>query len=675
MLLIVLIMLAVTVILLSSALMVTASARNRYYVTAEKDQAGLTAMSVAKSINDAIYYGKLKDEYIEKLLLQGPVEITGALPGMAGSADSNTTVQFTKATHNGFDDGWVFIDIVTTIDADVKETGSTENVRIVLERPPELPAGFQNLMTFFPNNSGMMDLGDAWLGDNAPAGALNFIVSQNKTNGGKGTKAFVSDLIFQNMVESSQGIAYEGNIVLWGDDAAIKTGGGGDGFRTEKYILCLNRTSPTSAPPVPMSAGWNNTMMKSSLFKQGMSPTSAFADFDGWNGGFQCEGLYLDDTYMGFAGGYYDTNVFTLWKGLVVEGQSQLKWDNKSTVTTNVNIGASSVLYKDPAATFNNLPNDNAFVLDIKNEAKKFTDNASKINVTRAQSIAKAKEDIKNSGLLETSDAVKAAYNDPTHAIKILDKTFLGTSGDIVLDTESAYIIDLTKPSTTVNRKITFDMSGHSVTLYLYGGKDLIFGQNGSFIFANGGPNFGRIISYDSTSIIMNAEWWGSLADVTGSPTGIMAVNAPGNSLHKIETTASLENFGLGRYGYTYSHMPSIKQTTSDQIQAALYSYTVTKDPSSGVEGPIPYLYVYMFGDSNISLQTGNVLQGYYGLFGTTSTLVCSGYPHLYCRVESADFITSSGQTHVPYCPAPDAGGQNSTGSASKYQLYGYQYK
>lgn len=677
MLLIVLIILAVTVILLSSALMVTVSARNRYYVTAEQDQAGLTAMSVAKSINDAIYYGKIKDEHIEKLLLSGPVHITGgAIPGLADTANSNTTVQFSQAAHNGFPDGWIFIDIVTTIDADVKATGSTEKVRLVLERLPDEPAGFQNLMTFFPNNSGMMNIGNAWLGDNAPIGALNLVVSQNKTNGGAGTKAFISDMVYRSIAEASNGIAYEGNVVLWGDDAAIKSGGGGDGFRTEKYILALNKTAPSSVPPVPTAAGCDNSMMKASVFKTGMSPTSSFDNFSGWNGGFQCEGLYLSDTYIGFAGGYYDTNVFTLWQGLVAEGQSQLFWNNKSSVTTNVYLAPTVAMYKDPAANFITLAADNAFVTDIKLEAKKFMDHKDQIDTTRAQGIARAMKDIKKCGLLETSAAVKAAYDDPTHAIKILDATFLGQTSAITL-TDSQYIVDVSKNNTNVNRQIKFDMSGTPITLYFYGHQTLNFNVNGAFIFANGGPNFGRIISYDGASISMSPEWWGSLADVNGSPTGIMATNQSFSGPLKLITSTpggALESFGGGVYGYSYSHKPSIVQKTTNQAIAALYSYTVTKDAASGAESPIPFLFVYMFGSSNINISAGDVLQGYYGLYGANSSLNSNGSPHLYARVEAANFVTSGGQTHVPYCPAPDAGGSD-TGSASKYVLYGYENK
>ena len=667
MLLIVLIILAVTVILLSSALMVTVSSRDRYYVTAEKDQASLTAVSVAKALNEAIYYGKITDAEITSLVANGSTSsISGAIPGMADSTISNTTVTFSQKADAGRPDGYIFVDVATKIDAGVETGGTTETVRLVLKRIPPKNHGFQTLMTVYQNNNGVMNLGDGWFGDNAPDGALNLIVIKNKARAGSGSKAFVSDIVYMDMVEAQQNTIYEGNIVLYGDDAGFFAGGGGNASCTDEYILAIGSTVP-AINPTASASGYTNTL-EASIFRSGMSPTSNAAEFANggytYNGAFKAKGLYLFNTFLGFSDKWYDANMVDFDLGIVTEGKTLLYWNN--TCNNNpigLSVSSDSVFYKNPNAQFTSATS--AFIDDIKAEAKKITDNHDIIMRSMSDGAATAMDDITLYGLLEDSAAVQAAYAGNT--IPLLNTYF--ASGAPVTLTESAYIVDLTRNNVTVNRQIMFDLTNTNITLYFYGLHDLTFNENACFKFINGTMNFGRIISYDGAGIIIKPEYFGGdISKVNSSPTGIMAT---AGNLGLITSTPSgaLEQIG-SEYGYRIPYVPNPAQTTGG-APSWLYSYNVTR--SGTVEGPIPHLYVYMFGDSDIDLGTGSVLQGYYGMFHTGSSLNNNGYPIIYARLEVADFTTAGGQTHLPYCPAPDAGGDGGEGSASIYKYYGIE--
>jgi|GEM_PF-7022171 len=665
MLIIVLIVLAVSVILISSAMMVTLAARNRYYVSAERDQAYLTALSAAKTINAAIYYGQISDTDIAQLAANtATASLTGdAAPGMDGSASASTTATFSQQSLGMMPDGYIFVDVATKIDASVDTDGSQATIRLVLKQNPPVDPGFQSLLTVQPGNNSMMNFGDLFIGDNAPAGALNLVVIKNKVQAGSGTKAFISDLVFTNRVDPSNGIVYENNIVFFGNNGSTSYNGGGDGLRTDGYIIAVGGSEPAVKPltaaGLPAGSSYANPL-SASVFTNASGSMTLFGQGGSYNGAFQAKGLYVSNSFFGTAAGWYGNNVLGFTNGIYVDDYGMLSYQNGSQ-TMPVGKGTNAITYTTGSSTTSASA---AFITDIKNEAQKYKDEASVINRNLSDAKTTAYNAIVNAGLFTTEAQIEAAMNNG-----ILPKLnpYLATGGNL---SGSAYVIDLRTGAANVNATITFDLTNNEIVIYLLGDKTLNFNQNGGFKFVNGTSYFGRMISYGKADISISPEYHdGNIASITSSPTGIYATTG---TFQKITSTPDMENIS-GSYGYKVV-APGFTQTSvmANQANAHLYSYNVTRS-GSGAESPIPHFYCYMFGDSQISTNTGSVLQGYYGLYDQNSKLACTGYPLFYARFEVCDFTTASGQVNVPYCPAPNSGGNGDDGSASKYKFFGYE--
>lgn len=680
MLLIVLIILAVTVILLSSALMVTVSSRKRYYVSAEQDQANLTAMSVAKLIEKAIYEGDITNTDIENLTkgtgtTSAFEDGTIVIPGLSNTAESKTTVKFSKRAKGSDDSGYIIVEVSTLINAGVEGSGSTETVRLVLQKQPPVPDGFQALIAIQPSTSANTNLGNAYYGDNAPSKASNMVVVNNKTNAGASGKVFCSDMVFKQGVSAEGGGHFEGDVIFYGDEAGYNVkSGSGDGIRTDGYIIAL---------------GKDNT--KADLFIKGTDGTSGGATLEnGFVGAFYGKGLYLKNFKAAIdggvdAGGGINTNSLQFVNGIYAADNSILYYrNNKQTELEKVSTAT---------ITWANTPQD-PMVATAKTEMETLATfySSDKIKAIIERPLDNSKDPTDPPGAKQVAlesiktflkeDAFSGTNKAATLATLTNITSICATGGTV---TDAACYIDLST-NVDVKGKVVFDLT-KDITIYLVGNQTLTFKKNGSFNFV-GTKYFGRIISYDNNSIVMEADSdyqdtsMTAAQITTASPTGIVAVQ---DELKVITQSVNMSS----KNTYTSDINTSFQKQVTNQKSALLITYpsttldsegkvildAVTKKPVKELPLPVPHFICYLFGQSKITVGSGAVMQGYYGMYNKSSLLAFDGTPIVYARMEVTEFSTGgSGQPHLPYCPPPagdDGGGMD--GSKSKYVLYGYE--
>lgn len=682
MLLIVLIILAVTVILLSSALMITASSRNRYYAAAEKDQANLTAMSVAKAVNQAIYNGDITDtdiaDYVSKA---STINITGVgIPGLGTATDkSKTTAIFTKRTDGS--EEYILVDITTKIDADIGTGGTSEKVRIVLKKTPAKPKGFGSLITLQgKENSPAPDLSNSFIGDNEPVGAVNLLTVKSAVSTGGSGKVFISDAVFTSRATGGGGTLFEGNIVLWGDEAALKFGG--DSWPGKGYTIAIGNTAPNKSPTLgwdiaklPVISGYKSPL-QASIFRDG-----GLGSYDIYGSGFffRGKGLYIENSMLAFVDDFINKTNFSFPEGIYVGPGGLLSYRNKDTAYSQPIFEADGSLVYKGGKTTTMSPDNKKKIEDEVTELKK-PSTVAIMNRDLPTAEADAYAELAAQGLCKSKDEVTAAINNGL--LTEITPTMMQTSQTL---SGSAYYITVTGP-TPVTGRLKFDLTNNDVVIYLVKNGKLQFAKNGCFEFINGesSGHFGRIISHEGANIIIDADGMaGDLTNVTGSPTGLLAtdgnlhwIHGAGNSLDAtpgyngpmVFVTKDNEN----RWGYQNLDANLKVTIAENQKQDYLYSYTVTRD-ATGKESPVPHLFVYLFGtQSNIQIGTNSLLQGYIGMY-TGKGLFVDGPAIIYARFEITDLKISGGQAHIPYCPPPTSGNGGGNGSKSVYTLYGYE--
>ncbi len=677
MLIIVLIILAVSVILISSAMMVTLTARNRYYVSAEQDQAYLTALSTAKTLDSAIYTGLISDADITALAgNNATVTITGdAAPGMDGTSSASTTATFSQKGSGPVADAYIYVDIVTKIDANVETGGSQASVRLILKKRIPVDPGFQSLITIQAADNGMSKLTQCYFGDNAPAGATNMVVIKNNSevSASSGQICFISDAIFTKRLDTGNNANFEANIVLWGPDAGINANGiGGNGINAEEYFLALGGPAPSVLPitaaGLPASTGYKppypdgGDAQSTSFFQNGAGSPDAPTTMK--NEGISAKGLYISNSFFGTdfgtkPGSGIDASQFYLPNGIYADDYAIVSYQNLKQ-TMPIGKGTDAIMVTTGSTT----TIDPAIVTSMKNEAKRIT--AQKTAIERSINTTKSSIEtiLINAGLLYRETDIEDAVD----AKKFPDlRPFLSTGGTL---TGSAYYLDLRKSDATVSANLIFDLTNNDITIYLLGDRKLIFDTGFGFKFINGTSYFGRMISASNCDIEIKPEWHnGDMSNVMNTPTGIYATTG---TLKYFETTDHLGYSPDGSYGY-YNPITGKTVPVTVGIYSSLYTYDVTRS-STGIESPIPHFYAYLFGATTIEINTGAVLQGYYALTDDKSEVAVNGNPIFYCRMEVADIHGTGGDSyHFPYCPAPDAGGEGDDGSASVYKFFGYE--
>lgn len=238
MLLLVLIMFCVALILISSALSITMAARDRFYVEAETSQERLTVTSVADTVVNAIRTQQITDTELDALADgNATVSVTGAtkaeygspvssdsgtdlIPGIAGTADSHTTIKFSR------DGDYIVLDISTLINA-TGEDNQTENVRVYLKEKPPTPAiqGFSNYVTCGAEgtvnstckyNCVAKDGYSVFHGDVDFSSLQSGCYSHNKT-------------VFTGEFVTGNGTLFYDDVIFYGPDASIDVTSAGNG--------------------------------------------------------------------------------------------------------------------------------------------------------------------------------------------------------------------------------------------------------------------------------------------------------------------------------------------------------------------------------------------------------------------------------------------------------------
>jgi len=148
-LILVVIILAVAMILITSALMITAVARTRFYRNAEAEQAHLTALSVAKTIGEAVADAKFGHDELEWLAHNNvTVDVTSAngfgtdalsannnsvAPGLANNVNAKTkaTFDYYPSEYNYNNPKYISVIVESTLKSGTS-TGTTDKVTLLL---------------------------------------------------------------------------------------------------------------------------------------------------------------------------------------------------------------------------------------------------------------------------------------------------------------------------------------------------------------------------------------------------------------------------------------------------------------------------------------------------------------------------------------------------------------
>lgn len=232
MLILVLVILAVSLILITSAFAISMASRERYYKNSEQDQASLTAMSAARLIGQAAAKGAISIADLEGLAANGyTVNISASgIPGLAGSGNSNTTATFSNTTKDS--KNYIAATVTTTLDADITGSASVEQVTVLLEKITIESKAFNNLLTVgieevgTNNNFYKMTIGSI-AGSTAPV-----VLHGNVIVGDSAVQTFYNDMIFTGHVAFASGTDFYGNLIFYGDNASIETGGTGHGLNS-----------------------------------------------------------------------------------------------------------------------------------------------------------------------------------------------------------------------------------------------------------------------------------------------------------------------------------------------------------------------------------------------------------------------------------------------------------
>lgn len=235
MLIVVLVIMALAVILITSALTIAVAGRHHTYKEAEKQQAGLTAMSCAKLIGDAAAAGDISIADLESLAAAGStVELSStAIPGLAGTAKSNTTAVFGYAMKNGIK--CISATVTSIIDAEVTGTASSEQVTVLLEKDIVESKSFGNLITLGVDaSSGKLPtenfLGKLAYGNASGTNSGGVVVHGDIDFSDSGSSTFYCDAIITNQLSLAKGADFYGNVIFFGDNASMNADSSGHGI-------------------------------------------------------------------------------------------------------------------------------------------------------------------------------------------------------------------------------------------------------------------------------------------------------------------------------------------------------------------------------------------------------------------------------------------------------------
>lgn len=628
MLILVLVLMAVGVILITSALAVTAATRNHFFVDAQQSQAHLTVTSAAKTLVNAILQSQeIPDARVEELaagnmtveLLSANGEAYGS--GLASGfpvapAIGKTAGAHTTATFSESGEK-IVIDIQSTIDAGFGNP-STRDLRVVLkEKPPVTPInGFTS----------MIKAGTPSSTNDFP----RFSVGYDLVNESLGVSSLFAD---SNKVRHTSIYNY---IVLHGDSHLASSGdsryysdviftdhvttGSGSGYFGDVVFWGDNAGIAES--------GGNGIQTPGNIYFLGKTPGVASAyqvpggTTTSWTK-LTGKSLYVKNTSFKTAfGGAVGGIVFT--SGMYVDANSVFRfaevYSTPSNVynvhSSNVSGGLSTVTW-DPGSGNNYINYANrdsdATLMQLRSNANFYYGEDMEAAITRTvPSTAQAEAMVEYSTESDVRTNATLISNLSTNA------TFTGTT----------YYIDASA-TPTLSAQLTFDLSANDITVYIIGsGSTLNFKDKGwgSLRFINGGPFWGHLVLLHNVKI--NIPPYNN-----GSP---------------------INNGDIGILATTHSYGPW----------------------HPGDQGTTPYLFVIGLGGNYLKAGQLSVLDGYYGMYGTSGTIEITNRPFIYGRFEAAYVKYTSGDyVEMPYCPTPwESSDSEDKPIETKYMVDYYQY-
>lgn len=625
-LILVLIILAVSMILITSALMINAVARNRFYRNAEVEQTNLTALSVAKTIGEAVTSAEIKDGELVGLadnkVIVNVTSATGfgsasisvnnnsVAPGLANAADAKTTAAFGYYPSES-DPKYISVIVKSTLNTGAS-TGTTDIVTLLLSKKESTidAAAFANQVTLgsqgVDNRFLMFGIGYGnW--ENAANylvfhGDVTVFQSGDTSNPHEADRGFTTDVIATDQLSlgvstdkiNNYELVFIGNLILKGDKAS------------------LNNSSVNNA-----------TFYKNIIaLGSGASVSSIFTNTSGVD-------TYLTaGSFMNITGGVYLSNRSLSDRSntssksrmnIISTSASGFAVDDSGVLTTNFMPGNSNKYFRaaTPATlSLNGGANPAVSTSPIVTAIQAVADSYSTPEVTAYfnRKILTSDEAL-NSGMAEYSTKADVIASG-AHQLK----TELTSSTPMTL-TDSAYYIDSTSSYNHLGvtsgnwpgspTSITFNLASRDITIYVINSGTFTIGS-GRFVFTNGGAHIGRIVLLDGSDLtLQTGQYYNNSSTSKAYETGIVGTSCP---------------------------------------DAVWSDWPVT------VRGYKPYVYIFGMGNNQIIGMNRSVLEAYIGLYGTTGRLSLEYYCYFFGRVESMylSHLENVQGIDFPYCPGPN---------------------
>lgn len=635
-----LMLMAVGVILITSAMSVTISARQRFYVEAQSAQARLTATSSAKSIAEAITLTQeIDDKTLEawansksgfgpssafilypstaKTSEQTANQSAGA-PMAPGLIPSSTVVKVYWTDENK---NKIALDVTSNVDASGGVSPASERVLVTLKIKEVVPPidAFQVPLNAGGSNT-TSKMSQVYIAKNLTGQTKSsYIILRGTWNVGDGDALQTNaDVVFTHPVYSSNGLIFsnESSVVFYGNKAGAMVKfdaagnymyGGGNGIQTPGYLLFIGETAARVLVDGTSVDG-------ASLLKRenGTAYTPSFDNI--WFPLSGRKGVYFKNTY------------YSGWGQQMSQNSNALYADTGSIITTNTvgstalyNVGASpsNLSVTDGSNTWASGAIEN---FPINYTVSKYNSDEFIANVTRQ--VRSTDQAVSMTGYTSAASTSGVNLTSSVNSAQSL-------SG-------SSYYVNVSSAS-NLSAHWQFDLFSNDVTLYLTGSGTFTIGANGLIEFINGGTNWGRIILAPDVNIDIEK----------------------GANFHGIVST----------------------DRNLDDIKA---NPSITTDYGSYK----PYLYIIGIGGNKVHLN-GGILEAYVGLYGNKDIEPSDSHGSFgmrinstfFGRVEAVNFYNlqdlggDNGQIFLPYTLGPgDPISKPKQPLVSKYEVESYQY-
>ena len=629
-----LMLMAVGVILITSAMSVTISARQRFYVEAQSAQARLTATSSAKSIAEAI---TLTQEIDDKTLEAWANSKSGFGPSSAfilypstaqtseqtanqsagapmapGLIPSSTVVKVYWTDENK---NKIALDVTSNVDASGGVSPASERVLVTLkikEVVPPIDAFHSPLLA--GGDKATNQISQLYVANNLTEKTdSSYIILRGKWSLGQGDALqSKADVVATGPIASANNLTFVNNtnLIFYGDSAGV-TDTAGNGFLAPGYALFIG-LDPSKASVMK----YENGTRYEAAWNKDWVPISA------------TQGMYLKNTlYKGYTNGMVSRTA-----GLFVHtGTTFVDTTHYAVNGTRVDLGATQASSSFAGNTWTTQSIDDSANATLKSLVDFYTGTDFSVAANRQ--------------VRSTSEAISmTGYNE---AISTSGENLTALVGTDIERSGSSYYVNVSSAS-ALNAHWKMDLSGGDITLYLVGSGTFKISSTGLIEFVNGGSYWGRIIL------------------------------APGVKLTIEKNT---------------SNFHGIVSTDRDLSVIAANLQQLISDPSlanADYTSYKPFLYILGVGANTVHLDMGGVLEAYVGLYGNPDKTASDvpgkfGMVHksLYIgRVESRDFYNlqdfsgyDNGQIYLPYILGPgDPISKPKQPLVSKYEVESYQY-